>query len=81
MDPKYNARVEKYRKDQIMDITILENVKTTMEHWNGWRKFDNSIGATAKIYMKIDAKGIARVYKYVTKLGDLKNIYIIEEVK
>ena len=79
MDPKYNARLERYNKDQLIEVDILQNVKTTMEHWNGWRKFDNSLGATAKIYMKINNEGKARVYKYITKLGNLKTVYIIEE--
>jgi hypothetical protein len=51
---------------------------TSMEHWDGWRRLDNSLGATAKIYAKV-INGKMQVYKYVTRLNDKKMIYIIEE--
>ena len=79
MDHKYNAKLERYNGDQLIERDILNDVKATLEHWNGWRRFDNSVGATAKIYMKVNPDGVARVYKYITRLGDLKTVYIIEE--
>lgn len=50
---------------------------SSFEHWDGWRRLDNSMGATAKIYARVDSDGVMRVYKYVTRLGNQKTIYLI----
>lgn len=59
--------------------TVHRSTISSIEHWDGWRRLDNSVGATAKIYAKVGRDGVMRVYKYVTRLGNQKTIYLIEE--
>lgn len=65
-------------KNEMIQV-VHNSTISSIEHWDGWRKLDNSLGATAKIYAKIGVDGKMKVYKYVTKLGNQKNIYLIEE--
>jgi hypothetical protein len=74
----YKLQGTKYRNDEVVETWEQSNIKATMEHWDGWRRLDNSMGATAKIYAKV-INGKMQVYKYITKLGNQKMIYIIEE--
>jgi hypothetical protein len=75
----YKLQGTKYQNNEIVETWEQSNIKATMEHWDGWRRLDNSMGATAKIYAKINAKGEMKVYKYVTRLGNQKVVYMIEE--
>jgi hypothetical protein len=69
---------DKKTNNEIIEI-VHKSTISNIEHWDGWRKLDNSLGATAKIYAKIGMDGKMKVYKYVTRLGNQKNIYIIGE--
>lgn len=64
-------------KAPIVVETHKSNI-TSMEHWDKWRRLDNSLGATAKIYCKI-VNGVIKPYKYVTRLDNKKVVYLIEE--
>ena len=59
-------------------VTTHKSNITSMEHWDGWRRSDNSLGATAKIYCKV-VNGKMVPYKYVTRLDNKKVVYLIEE--
>jgi hypothetical protein len=74
----YKLQGTKYRNNEIVETWEQSNIKATMEHWDGWRRLDNSMGATAKIYAKV-INGKMQVYKYVTKLDDKKVVYMIKE--
>jgi len=74
----HKMTVTKYEGDKIIETWSQSNINATMEHWDGWRRLDNSLGATAKIYCKV-VGGVMKPYKYVTRLDNKKVVYLIEE--